>query len=436
MHLCSINIPQHLLAIWRNAGESRIRFDIKPDFIILDQNEIWKSHGELVASMRPYLPTSFDQPPRNPALKINSGFKACEYLLYFWALGPVVFRPLLPHYLWTHFCKLVSATRIIHQRIITRQQLETAHKLILEWEMEFEQTYYARDLSRLHYVRPCIHAMIHTAQETVRCGPLNLLAQWALENTIGNLGRKVRQPSNAFSNLAERGLLRARQNALMAILPDLAINSHLPRGSLSLGNQYYLLRACERNEKMVQLESEASTIRNALNIPSSSPVLIQKWARLLLPNQQIARSLWRDGRTQDGRTSRNVKLNVSANGYIVFAEVKYFFTSNLYPGPGQRAFALVSTYSNPDVELLVQSHNALWVSKHLGSHGLRVIDPKSIESVVAMVPFALKEEEENNQTFIRKYKDCMCMIEKPFLADVSSSTLLEELEHEEDTIDN
>ncbi|KAM6499947.1 hypothetical protein JOM56_005455 [Amanita muscaria] len=99
MHLCSINIPQHLLAIWRNAGESRIRFDIKPDFIILDQNEIWKSHGELVASMRPYLPTSFDQPPRNPALKINSGFKACEYLLYFWALGPVVFRPLLPHYL-------------------------------------------------------------------------------------------------------------------------------------------------------------------------------------------------------------------------------------------------------------------------------------------------------------------------------------------------
>ncbi|KAM6499948.1 hypothetical protein JOM56_005456, partial [Amanita muscaria] len=51
------------------------------------------------------------------------------------------------------------------------------------------------------------------------------------------------------------------------------------------------------------------------------------------------------------------------------------------------AFALVSTYSNPDVELLVQSHNALWVSKHLGSHGLRVIDPKSIESVVAMVPF-------------------------------------------------
>ncbi|KIL55001.1 hypothetical protein M378DRAFT_91551 [Amanita muscaria Koide BX008] len=256
MHLCSINIPQHLLAVWRNAGDSRIRFDIKPEFIVLDQNNKWKAHGELVASMRPYLPTSFDQPfrmgldkpPCNPALKINSGFKACEYLLYFWALGPVVFRPVLPHHLWTHFCKLVCATRIIHQRAITRQQIEVAHKLIMEWEIEFEQRYYGRDLSRLHYIRPCIHAMIHTAHETLRCGPLNLLAQWALENTIGNLGREVRQPSNAFSNLAERGLLRARQNALLAVLPELNIPSHLPQGALSLGGNYYLLRACERNE--------------------------------------------------------------------------------------------------------------------------------------------------------------------------------------------
>ncbi|KAM6499015.1 hypothetical protein JOM56_006963, partial [Amanita muscaria] len=110
-----------------------------------------------------------------------------------------------------------------------------------------------------------------------------------------------------------------------------------------------------------------------------------KWARLLLPNQQIARSKWRDGRAQDGRTSRN--LNVSLNGYTLFAEVLYFFTASICPG--KHAFAMVITYSNPDTELLLQSHNALWVSKHLGNHGLRIIDAKSIESVVAMVPFAL-----------------------------------------------
>ncbi|KAM6499020.1 hypothetical protein JOM56_004528, partial [Amanita muscaria] len=110
-----------------------------------------------------------------------------------------------------------------------------------------------------------------------------------------------------------------------------------------------------------------------------------KWARLLLPNQQIARSSWRDGRAVDGRISRNVKL--FANGYNVFAEVMYYFTTTLVQH--QRAFAMVSAYSNPVNDLLLQSHNTLWVSKHLGVHGLHVIDAKSVESVVAMVPFAL-----------------------------------------------
>ncbi|KAM6488909.1 hypothetical protein JOM56_015640 [Amanita muscaria] len=276
--------------------------------------------------------------------------------------------------------------------------------------------------------------MIHTAHETLRCGPLNLLAQWALENTIGNLGREVRQPSNAFSNLAERGLLRARQNALLAVLPELNIPSHLPRGALSLGDNYYLLRACERNERKPQIEADAAVIQNILKLPPNAPVLVRKWARLLLPNQQTARSSWRDGRAQDGRTSRNVKLSLSVNGYTVFAEVLYFFTSGFYPD--QRAFAMVSTYSNPDTELLSHSYNTLWVSKHLGIHGLHVIDAKAIESVVAMVPFALTEVEKSNDATLRKYKDCMCMVEKPFLANVSSSTLLEELGHEDDIIDN
>ncbi|KAM6494801.1 hypothetical protein JOM56_009424 [Amanita muscaria] len=380
--------------------------------------------------MRPYLPTSFDRPPRNPALKINSGFKACEYLLYFWALGPLVFRPLLPHHLWTHFCKLVSVTRVIHQRRITPRQLEVAHNLILEWESEFEQRYYARDINRLHYIRPCIHTMIHTAQETVRCGLLNLLAQWALENTVGNLGREVRQPSNPFSNLAERGLLRAQQNALTAILPQLDIGGHLPRGALSLGDGYYLLRACERNEREPTIEAEANIIRKFFKTRNDTSLSIRKWARLLLPNQQVARPLWRDGRGEGGRTSRNVKVR-NFHFTDIYSEVLYYFTSTT--APQGTAFALISTYSNPHVELLSVSHNTLWVTRHLGVHGLHVIEAKSVDSVVAMIPFVLNEEEKNSPHALDKYKDCYCMVEKPFLAAVSTT---DELDQDEEVIDD
>jgi hypothetical protein len=152
--------------------------------------------------------------------------------------------------------------------------------------------------------------MIHTAQETIQCGPLNLLAQWALENTIGNLGREVRQPSNAFSNLAERSLLRARQNALMAIMPEIDPGNHLPWGALQLGDGYCLLCAAERNERTLQVEAEASIIRTTFKLPQNSVILARKWARLLLPNQQIARSIWRDGRAENGRISRNVKVSM------------------------------------------------------------------------------------------------------------------------------
>ena len=51
-------------------------------------------------------------------------------------------------------------------------------------------------------MRPYAHAILHAAQETIHCGPLNLMAQWALENTVRNLGCEVHQPSNPFANLA------------------------------------------------------------------------------------------------------------------------------------------------------------------------------------------------------------------------------------------
>ncbi|KIL54253.1 hypothetical protein M378DRAFT_92912 [Amanita muscaria Koide BX008] len=249
MHLISLNVPQHILSIWRNTTEVTFPYgNQKPDFFVLDDDIVWQTHGEQVAAMRCYLPTSIDRPPRNPAKKINSGYKASEYLMYFWSLGPALFRLVLPEHLWTHYCKLVSAIRLIHQRRITLQQLATAHKMLIQWVIEFEQKYYGRHVDRLHLVRPCIHMLIHLGQETVRCGPLNLLAQWSLETTIGNLGQEVHQHSNPFSNLAERGLLRGQINALKAIFPQFDHHkTTLPRGSLNLKDGYWLLRASVRH---------------------------------------------------------------------------------------------------------------------------------------------------------------------------------------------
>ena len=53
----------------------------------------------------------------------------------------------------------------------------------------------------------------------------------------------------------------------------------------------------------------------------------------------------------------------------------------------ERAFAVVSTFSDPDHELLQSSHQSLYVCNYQGDQALEVIEVNSIHSVIAMVPF-------------------------------------------------
>lgn len=144
MHLVAINLPEHLIGLWRGTLYCE-ETDNKStwEWAVL-KGEVWKNHGQIVAQMTPYLPGSFDRPPRNPAEKISSGYKAWEYLLYVFALGPGIFRAVLPERYWTHFCKLVAGIRLLQQRRITSAQLRQAHKYLIEFVEEFEELYYQR----------------------------------------------------------------------------------------------------------------------------------------------------------------------------------------------------------------------------------------------------------------------------------------------------
>ena len=98
---------------------------------------------------------------------------------------------------------------------------------------------------------------------------------------------------------------------------------------------------------------------------------------------------------------------------------------------------MVTTYSNPEPHLLSQSHNTLWVSRPLTSAcGLQIVDAKSIASVVAMVPFVMREEEIDSPHLFNQYNGCVCMVEKPFLATLSASAWLDELHGDEEVIGN
>ena len=268
--------------------------------------------------MVPYLPGSFDRPPRNPAEKISSGYKAWEFLLYLFGMGPGLLLNILPDSYYRNFCKLVFGMRIIHQHQINRNDLQKAHEALLEFAYEFEKLYYQRRTDRLHFVWQSIHAVTHLAPEVARIGPPTCSSQWTMERTIGNLGQEICQQSNPYANLSQRGLLRSQINALKAMIPDLdPLPPVVPRGGKDIGDGFILLRAkdkapwamrdCER-----QAFSDYLKNAHALQVPEGWSPGVARWARLRLPNGQVARSAWKEKLkpVEKVRMARNVKVYI------------------------------------------------------------------------------------------------------------------------------
>ncbi|KAH9848550.1 hypothetical protein C2E23DRAFT_739308 [Lenzites betulinus] len=437
MHLITLNLTDLLISHLRGT----IQCDATDDrdswtWAVLALPQVWRAHGRVVQMATRYLPGSFDRPPRNPAEKISSGYKAWEFLLYVYGLLPGLLRGVLPPPFYQHFCKLVYGIRIMLQHTIPFSQLPHAHRALVEYVTDYENLYYARRLDRLHFVRQSVHALIHIVPEALRLGPGSLYTQWTLENYIGNITREIKQHATPYANVSERALRRTRINALQAMIPAFAMDETPPASSIDLGDGFRLLRA--RDRAMFTLTSAAE--RNALQSfmrayhipvePGYRPS-VQRWARLRLPNGQNARALWKEGPTEarhgDCRRARMLTNNR-------FAEIQYFFVFQM--PTGLRAFAMVSYFSAPDPDILRSSYNVLMVCSYAGELSRAVIDVKMIESSVAMVPLPLTDIESADPRAAQHYSLRYFVVEKPGLAVAVMGGIEEQMDRAEDGVDN
>jgi hypothetical protein len=313
MHL-GLNLGQLLVTLWRGTLEHSKDDDPSTwPFAILRENQSWKTHGAAVAAANRYIPTCVEtRTPRNPAEKISSGYKAIEYLVYIFGLCPALLYGALPSEFYYHFCKLVFGIRIIHQRHKSQGHLVAAHKALLEYVYQFELLYYQRKMIRLHFIRPCIHALVHLVPEHFRIGSLTEASQWTMERTIGNLGEEIRLHSDPYANLTQRIIERSRINAIKNMAPDLATSKkELPAGALDIGSNFVLLgprQLCQMDEQ-VSKAMKAFALSQDWHIQDRHTNL-HRFARLLLPNGQIARSLWHEKKrpVEKVRIARNVKV--------------------------------------------------------------------------------------------------------------------------------
>ena len=140
-----------------------------------------------------------------------------------------------------------------------------------------------------------------------------------MERTIGNLGQEIQQPSNPFANLLQRAVQHCQINALKAMIPDLDPSPpHVLQGAKDLGDGFILLHAKDRVSQTVQnCEKEIllKYLKDVYNAPMDEDWIptISRWARLRLPNGQVARSTWNEKMKplNKVRMSRNIKVRFS-----------------------------------------------------------------------------------------------------------------------------
>ena len=172
--------------------------------------------------------------------------------------------------------------------------------MLVEFVQEFENLYYQRKPERLHFCRQSIHALLHLAHEAIQLGPQVYYTQWTMERSIGNLGEEIKQPSNPYKNLLHHAVRRCQMNALKAMIPDLEPSKdRLPRGAKPLGDGYCLLRAKDGSKQLI-LDELAQAIQAYYEVAAreefeeGNDTQVIQWARLSLPNGQIARSTWKE----------------------------------------------------------------------------------------------------------------------------------------------
>jgi hypothetical protein len=410
MHLGFINLGELFVPLWR----ATLRCDPTDDKATWDWatlvGERWIEHGKLVTAATKYFPSSFHRPPRNPAEKISSGFKATEYYLYLFGLGPGFLRAVLPRKYWRHWCRVVRGFRIIMKRKATGRVLQEAYIMLASFVEEYENFYYQRRVDRLHFCRPCLHTLLHLAMECARVGPGIYTTQFTMERAIGDLSHDIRQPSNIFANLCQVALRRSQLNALKNACPELDpdSNTSLPKYAFNCGNGLIFLRPRDRSQKWLS-GRELEAIEGKFDISR-----LRRWGRIRLPNGQIARSLFFEkGKRPNTRVSRNVKViltltwllfelmsrQIHLNGETAIAEVCFYFlledaATNLVP------YALTSMYGSPDKDMLDDSYHTLFACPYRGDAALQVIPVSSILSVVSMQPLPRLPGDPENLWFV------------------------------------
>ena len=310
MHLSALNHPDLFMKLFTGKLDVYDPDDrLNWDWAVFYRNKaLWEAHGKSVEKCSSYIPSSFGCTPRNPARKINTGYKVWEYQLYFYGLGPMLYWHILPYKYWANFYKLVAGIRLLQHHSMTYAEVIQGKNMLHKFIHDFEALYYQCMEAHIHFVHQSIHLLTHIGPETFCAGPLMCYAQWTLETAIRNLGCKIQQDHDIYANLMQQAILQAQINSQCARYPAVKLDltgtadSSLPLNACKFEEcKGYIFLPWRKEAPLALNDDELHALQTCWgevgwpNINSWGNAVCH-WSKLQLPNRQRVHSLWYESR--------------------------------------------------------------------------------------------------------------------------------------------
>ncbi|CAE6429791.1 unnamed protein product [Rhizoctonia solani] len=101
----------------------------------------------------------------------------------FWLvyIGPVVLRGRLPQKYYDHYLELVCILKCLLNLENTTRRIEELREEIIEYVETFKKYYYQYDYDRLSVCKLTLHALLHVADDVLRCGPVWVAWSFSIE---------------------------------------------------------------------------------------------------------------------------------------------------------------------------------------------------------------------------------------------------------------
>ncbi|KEP45465.1 transposase family Tnp2 protein, partial [Rhizoctonia solani 123E] len=165
LHLFLLNHGPELVSLW--AGTYQLGDN--DEYVLIADD--WTTIGLETVEASKTLPALFIRPLPNIATcwRLYCGESWCFWLVY---IGPIVLRGRLPKKYYDHYMELVNILKCLLSLSNTTARIGQLRHEIIHYVETFEELYYQYKYDRISVCKLTLHALLHVADDVLRCGPV------------------------------------------------------------------------------------------------------------------------------------------------------------------------------------------------------------------------------------------------------------------------